>query len=104
MTQALCLAHFQAPILRLPAVKRLLTDAMLTAQLRRRYTCFRLLQDPYYLLFRVSALPHLKSSSSGPLRPNLWENSHFRWTKSQDAAQVLVQHAQQLREVVVGAD
>src|SRR5882724_7820577 len=72
---------------RLPPVKRLLTDAMLAAQLRRRHTSFRLLQNPYYLLFRVTALPHLKSSSSGPHRPNLSENSHFRWTKSRDAAQ-----------------
>src|SRR5882672_1891313 len=88
MTPPLGLAHFQTAILRLPAVKRLLTDAMLTAQLRRRQTCFRLFQDPYDLLFRVSALAHLKSSSSGPRRPNLAENSHFRWTHAQDAAQV----------------
>src|SRR5258708_32379625 len=87
MTESLCLAHFQAPVLRLPAVKRLLTHAMLTAQLRRRHTSFRLLQHPYNLLLRVSALPHLKSSSSGPRRPNLSENSHFRWTQSRDAAQ-----------------
>src|SRR5882762_9031328 len=87
MTQPLRLAHFQAAILRLPAVKRLLTHTMLTAQLWSRHTSFRLLQDPYYLLFRVTALPHLKSSSSGPHRPNLSENSHFRWTKSRDAAQ-----------------
>src|SRR5882672_93922 len=86
MTPPLGLAHFQTAILRLPAVKRLLTDAMLTAQLRRRQTCFRLFQDPYDLLFRVSALAHLKSSSSGPRRPNLAENSHFRWTHAQDAA------------------
>src|SRR5258708_24697391 len=87
MTESLCLAHFQAPVLRLPAVKRVLSRAMLTAQLRRRHTSFRLLQHPYNLLLRVSALPHLKSSSSGPRRPNLSENSHFRWTQSRDAAQ-----------------
>src|SRR5579864_3568891 len=89
MTQSLGLAHFQAAILRLPPVKRLLTDAMLTAQLRSRQTCFRLLQDPYNLLFRVTALSHLKSSSSRPHGPNLSENSHFPWTKSQDAAHAL---------------
>src|SRR5256885_10928455 len=37
------------------------------------------------LALRCNALTHLKSSSSGPHRPNLSENSHSRWTKSKDA-------------------
>jgi hypothetical protein len=48
----------------------LFADPVLPAQFRRRESRFRLLQNPYYLLFRVSAVLHLKSSSSGPHGPN----------------------------------
>src|ERR1019366_2470388 len=55
------LAHTHPAVLRLPAVKRLLADAMLAAQLRRPETCFGLLQHPYDLLFGKSALLQLRS-------------------------------------------
>jgi hypothetical protein len=71
---------------------------MLAAKLRRRNTRFRLFQNRYNLLFAVTALTHLKSSLSGPHRPNLSENSHCRWTKSKDAAQAnaLIEHESNL--------
>jgi hypothetical protein len=71
--QPLRIAYFQAPVPRLPAAERLLAYARLPAQLRRCHAGFRLLQDPHNLLLGVSALPHLKSSSSGPHGPNLSE-------------------------------
>src|SRR3990172_8336315 len=51
------------PVLRLPAVVRLVADPVLAAQLLRRHACFPFLQHPNDLLLRESALPHGEFSS-----------------------------------------
>src|SRR5271169_3180297 len=86
MPQPLRLAHFQAAVLRLPAIERLRADAMLAAQLRCLHACFRLLQNANDLLFRVAALLHPVLLTRARRWPLLSENSHSGWTNQEDAA------------------
>ena len=64
LPQLLRIAHIHPAVLRLPAVERRCTDAMLPAKIRRPHSCLVLLQNPDDLLFRVPALLHPKTSRS----------------------------------------
>jgi hypothetical protein len=59
LPQPIHLAHFKATKPGLRSVERLFADTVLPAQFRRGKTSIRFLQNPYNLLFRVTALPPL---------------------------------------------
>ena len=77
------LAHLQAPILRVPAVVGLGTNAVLPADLFCLYPRFPFLQNCKNLLLPKPAPLH-RESSSWILIP---ENSHFHWTSFPGAGQ-----------------
>jgi len=77
------LAHLQTPVLRLPPMVGLGTDAVLPANLFRLHPPFPFLQHPDNLLLRKPAPLH-RESSSWALIP---ENSHFPWTSFRGAGE-----------------
>lgn len=73
------------------ALTEIPTNSMLwsLAQFPGRQSSVRLLQNPYDLLFRCigSSASDVLLLTNAAYRPNLSENSHYRWTIRRDAAQ-----------------